>query len=194
MPPTDPIAPVVIVEPTHGVVVVLGAGIPINGLTPPLSISVAPRGIVPPLRLVMVPVPGVESGDAVPLDEAVPDDGRVQPLEVVDPAPPPSNVEVVPLIPDAAPPATPDEDGENPAQPKLLELLEPLGPIGIGPRPPGSIEVAPSGIPVWRGEDVEPRVPSGEVAPIPGVVVTLCAKPTSQLKRIAVAAMNNRLI
>jgi len=90
-------------------VVPLGAGIPINGLIPALSISVAPRGIVPPLRLVVAPVPGVKSGDAVPLDEIVPDDEREQPLEVVDP-PPPSNVEVVPLVPDAAPPATPDED------------------------------------------------------------------------------------
>jgi hypothetical protein len=157
--PLDDVMPLalvdpVMVDPTQGVVVLLGAGMPINELVPPLSISVAPRGIVPPLRLVAVPVPGVKSGDAIPFGDTVPDDETVQPLEVVDPTPPPSNVEAVPLIPDAAPPATP-EDGENPAQPMLLELLvvlellEPLGPIGIGLRPPpGSIEVAPSGIPV----------------------------------------------
>ena len=52
--PMDPIElelpdtnPLVMVEPTHGVAVTLGAGTPINELTPPLSSSVAPSGIAP---------------------------------------------------------------------------------------------------------------------------------------------------
>jgi hypothetical protein len=210
--PIDPVvrpelpAPVVIVEPTHGVVLLLGAGIPINGLMPALLISVAPRGTTPPLSLVVTLAPGFDSGEAIPTDETAPDEESEQLLEAVtdpmpDPMPPPSNDDVVPRVPDAIPPAIPDEDESIPAQLELLnvlevlKLLEPLdvGPIGIGPKPPGLISVAPSGIPVAVLE-VEPRMPSGDVPPIPGVVMRLCAKPTWQLKRIAVAAMNNRLI
>jgi hypothetical protein len=185
-------------EPPQGVVVLVGGGIPINELIPPLFISVAPRGMVPPLRLVAVP--GEKSGDAIPLDETVPDEGTVQPLVVVDPTPPPSNVEVVPLIPDAAPPAIPDEDEEPAAQPRLLELIEPVelleppGPVGSGLRPPDSTEVAPSGIPVWRGDDMEPGMPSGDVTPRPGELITLCARLISQVKRITAPAISNRRI
>jgi hypothetical protein len=197
------IKPLVVVEPIHGVTATLGAGMPINGLTPALFISVAPRGITPPSSLAVEFASGFESGDAVPNGETTPDDGTEQPLEDVIPVPPPSNDDVVPVVPetapvpDAAPPAIPDEvvpipveDEVLPTQPELLDI----GPIGVGPMPPGSIEVAPSGIPVGEGDDVEPRVPSGDVAPSPGVVMTLCAKPGSQPKRIAVATMNNRRI
>src|SRR6185369_14587317 len=87
-------------------------------------------------------------------------------------------------------PAIPEEEEVVPTQ---LELLD-IGPIGVGPMPPGSIPVAPSRIPVERLGEVEPRIPSGDVSPIPGVLTTLCAMPASQLKRIAAAAMNNRRI
>jgi hypothetical protein len=51
------------------------------------------------------------------------------------------------------------------------QLVEP---IGIGLMPPGLISVAPNGMPV-PPEPVEPSVPSGDVAPMPGVLVRLCA-------------------
>jgi len=199
------IKPLVVVEPIHGVTATLGAGIPINGLTPALFMSVAPRGITPPSSLAVELASGFESGDAVPNGETTPDDGSEQPLEDAIPVPPPSNDDVVPVVPeaapvpDAAPPAIPDEDEvvpipvEDEVLPTQPELLD-IGPIGVGPMPPGSIEVAPSGIPVGEGDGVEPRVPSGDVAPSPGVVMTLCARPASQLKKSMTAAMNNRRI
>jgi hypothetical protein len=141
--------------------------------------------------------PGVDSGEAVPVDETTPDDGKEQLLEVLTEAmPPPSNDDVVPIVPDAAPPAIPVEDPAIPMEdevlPTQLELLD-IGPIGVGPMPPGSIAVAPSGIPVGEPE-MEPGIPSGDVSPMPGVFVMLCVRPASQLKRTMTAAMNNRRI
>jgi hypothetical protein len=154
---------VVIVEPIHGVAVLVGGAIPINGLMPGLFISVEPRGIVPPLSVTVLPVPGLDSGDAIPIGETLLDDKLddvdVQPLEV-DPMPPPSNdvVAPVPAIPEEEPAIPGEEEEVVPMQlelielemPELLETPEPLdiGPTGVGPKPPGSIEVAPSGIPV----------------------------------------------
>jgi hypothetical protein len=196
--PIDPVNPLVIVEPTHGVAVMLGAGTPINELTPPLSISVAPRGIAPPLRPNVALAPGIDSGEAIPADETTPDDGKAQPFEVVaEPMPPPpSNDDVVPVVPEAVPPVIPVEDPAIPVEDEVLTQVVVLdvGPIGAGPMPPGSIAIAPSGIPVERPGDVEPGMPSGDVAPSPGVVMTLCARPASQLKRSTTAAMNNRRI
>jgi hypothetical protein len=204
--PIDPVArldepEVPGIAPTHGVVVMLGAGTPINELIPALLISVAPRGIVPPLSVVVVLAPGFDRGDAVPVDETTPDDGEEQPFEIiVEPMPPPSNDDVIPVVPDEAPavpeeeeevlPAVPEEDVVVPMQ---LELLD-IGPIGVGPMPPGSIAVAPSGIPVEKLDpcEVVPGMPSGDVIPMLGVVV--CARPASQLQRIATAAMNIRRI
>jgi hypothetical protein len=207
--PIDPVArldepEVPGIAPTHGVVVMLGAGTPINELIPALLISVAPRGIVPPLSVVVVLAPGFDRGDAVPVDETTPDDGEEQPFEItVEPMPPPSNDDVIPVVPDEAPavpeeeeeeeevlPAVPEEDVVVPMQ---LELLD-IGPIGVGPMPPGSIAVAPSGIPVEKLDpcEVVPGIPSGDVIPMLGVVV--CARPALQLQRIATAAMNIRRI
>jgi hypothetical protein len=212
MPPItlDPIArpvepepnPLVIVEPTHGVAVMLGAGTPINELTPPLSISVAPSGIAPPPRFDVPIAPGFDSGEAVPVDETTLDDGKEQLFEVVAEAmPPPSNDDVVPVVPEAAPPIIPVEDEavppvipvEDEVLPTQLEVLD-IGPIGVGPMPPGLISVAPSGIPVGEPDKLEPGIPSGDVNPMPGVAVILCAKPGSQPKRMAAATMNNRRI
>jgi hypothetical protein len=199
--PIDPVArpveselpdinPLVIVEPTHGVEAMLGAGTLINGLTPPLLISVAPRGIAPPLRPNVALAPGVDSGEAVPADETTPNDGKEQPFEVdAEPVPPPSNDDVVPVDPDIALPAIPEEEEVVPMQ----LVLPNIGPMGVGPKPPGSIPVAPSGIPVGEPE-MEPGIPSGDVSPILGIFVMLCVRPASQLKRTTTAAMNNRRI
>jgi hypothetical protein len=206
MPPVavDPIEPelpdnnpLVMVEPMHGVAVMLGAGTPINELTPPPSSSVAPSGIAPPPRFNVALAPGVDSGEAVPVDETTPDDGAEQLLEVVaDTMPPPSNDDDAPVVPTVAPPAIPVEEPaipEDEVVPMQLELLD-IGPMGVGPMPPGSISVAPSGIPVGEPEEVEPGIPSGDVSPMPGVVVTLCVRPASELQRSTTAAMNNRRI
>jgi hypothetical protein len=195
--PVDPIElevpdinPPVMVEPTHGVAVTLGAGTPINELTPPLSISVAPSGTAPPPRFDVALTPGVDSGEAVPVDETTPNDGKEQPFEVAaELIPPPSNDDVVPIVPKAAPPAIPVED-EALTQVVLLDM----GPIGVGPIPPGSISVAPNGIPVGEPDEVEPGIPSGDVSPIPGVVVTVCARAASELQRSTTAAIHNRRI
>jgi hypothetical protein len=193
------------VEPTHGVAVTLGAGTPINELTPPLSSSVAPSGMAPPPRFDVALAPGVDSGEAVPADETTPDDGNEQLFEVVAEAiPPPSNDDVVPVVPMAAPPAIPAAPAAIPVEeaaipieeevvPMQLELLD-IGPMGVGPVPPGSISVAPSGIPVGEPDEVEPGIPSGDVSPMPDVLVTLCVRPASELQRSTTAAMNNRRI
>jgi hypothetical protein len=196
--PIDPVNPLVIVEPAHGVAVMLGAGTPINELMPPLLISVAPRGIAPPLRPNVALAPGFDSGEAAPADETTPDDGKEQLFEAVaEPVPPPSNDDVVPIVPEAVPPIIPVEDPvipiEDEVPPTQLELLD-IGPIGVGPMPPGSIAVAPSGIPVGEAGEVEPGIPSGDVSPMLGVFVRLCVRPASQLKRTTAAAMNNRCI
>jgi hypothetical protein len=104
---------VVVVVGTVGIVIVsvgmAGAGTVRIGLKPPLSISVESSGRVPPLRVLTPVVPGIDSGDAVPVEDSVLD-GHValvvltaavltptaemdaDPVVVV---PPPSNVEFV---------------------------------------------------------------------------------------------------
>ncbi|MDB5602906.1 MAG: hypothetical protein JWN71_4950 [Xanthobacteraceae bacterium] len=110
---------VVVVVGTVGIVKVsvgmAGAGIVRIGLKPPLSISVESSGRVPPLRVLAPVVPGIDSGDAVPVEDSVLD-GHVAlvvltaavltPMDAPDPVvvvPPPSNVEfvidVVPALP-----------------------------------------------------------------------------------------------
>jgi hypothetical protein len=210
--PIDPVEPelpdpnpLLMVEPIHGVTATLGAGMPINGLIPTLFISVAPRGITPPSSLAVEFASGFESGDAVPNGETTPDDAEEQLFEVVAEAvPPPSNDDVVPVVPMAAPPAIPAEPAAMPVEepaipieeevvPMQLELLD-IGPMGVGPMPPGSISVAPSGIPVGEPDAVEPGIPSGDVSPMLGVFVMLCVRPASELHRSTTAAMNNRRI
>ena len=68
----------------------------------------------------------------------------------------------------------------------MLEVLEvPVAALPVGLKPPGSIEVAPRGIPVGNPEGVEPTAPSGDVIPSPGALNTLCAKLAWELSRIA---------
>ena len=191
-----------VVVPVHGVMVLSGPGMLIIGLTPRLPISVEPSGSVLPLRVDAALAPGLDIGDAVPVDEIVPDDVGAHVVDdVVVPKidvvgvnavdPPPSNVELVPAVADPAPPgaAIPGKDEPVPMQ---FEPL-PVAPIGAGLRPPGSSSVAPKGIPV--GElGVEPRVPNGDVVPIAGEVGRLCARPGPQPTRIATATTANRRI
>ena len=110
---------------------IVGGGTVIVGLTPPLSISVAPSGMAPPASNDPGVGPGVESGDAVPVEDTVAEDPKLQPVED---NPPPSKVElaeVVDWVP--VPELAAEEQGS--------EL-----------KPPGLISVAPSGIPVGAPE------------------------------------------
>jgi len=86
------------------------------------------------------------------------------------------------------------ESGE--AVPLDVALLADAFDIGAGLRPPGSISVAPSGIPVALFDPLdalEPSTPSGEVAPIPGTVITLCACAAPQPSRTT-AAMREKIL
>jgi hypothetical protein len=147
-----------VVIPGVVIVVLLGAGTAINGLTPPPPSSVAPSGIVPPLR-VDVMVPGLDSGEAVPfgetaVDDVHPDVEPVDPIALPDPvvlSPAPSNVVLVPvaddvLIVDDVPIV--DEVPAIPASPEEADVVAAQPVSGAGLKPPGKISVAPSGTPV----------------------------------------------
>jgi hypothetical protein len=175
-----PEVPDEVVNPVHGLMVVLvvgmlGTGAVINGLIPPLAISVEPRGIVPPLSTKLELVPGVDSGEAVPAEDTC-DDVQLD-VEVVDPVavdPPPSKVEL-PLVDD----------------PVVLEPIALQVALMAGLRPPGSISVPPSGMPVPL-ITLEPGTPSGDVAPIAGVLIVVWAWPVPQLNKTAAVITNNR--
>jgi hypothetical protein len=143
-----------VVVPGHGVTgVVAGAGSVIIGLTPRLLSSVAPNGTVV--------IPGstevaVESGDAVPAGDTFVDDPGAQ---FVETNPPPSKV--VPAVADVPTWVPPMVAGAL-----VLIVVQ-----GTGLNPPGSISVAPSGIPVGPEGVVEaPSIPVGDVIPNAGVV------------------------
>jgi len=188
-------------------VLLLGAGTGTSGLMPPLLSSVAPSGIVPPFR-VLDTAPGLDSGDAVPLDETpaavvqpgvapivpvapVVAIGPVAPLDPIDPAvpkPPPSKVELMPVVP------------ANPEAP--VPAVSQLSP-GVVVKPPGLISIAPRGRPVGLlpVAALEPRVPRGEVIPSAGVVVVspempgeVCAKAAPPLSNSAAAISEYRRI
>jgi hypothetical protein len=151
----------------------------ISGLTPGLSISVEPSGIVPPFNVKFEFVPIEESGDARPLDAALLADALVeaQAEVVVEPNPPPAKAEPT-SIPDPLDPVIPKDIPEYAAGPLVLQIE-----IGAGLKPPGSISVAPSGIPVVLFDPpdaLEPSIPSrdvasGDVVPMPAPIIALCA-------------------
>jgi hypothetical protein len=165
-----------------GVSAMLGPGTTGIGLTPPLPISNEPNGI--PARAAP---PGVV-GDVAAKDEAllpevvlpVPDiavlPGMDAPVPI--PIPPPSNVVVEPTIPEAGFPI---------AEPVMPEPINPVVPLGTGLSPGEASSVAPIGFPV--GGTCEPgTMPSGEVAPMPGVGLPIppaCARAEPQLRIIA---------
>lgn len=149
--------PPVIEEPVaHGVVEpgmvvpyavpdALGSGTAGIGLMPLVPVSVAPSGMVLPITLEFIPDTWVE--DVPPLDVAAQVELGVRP--------PPSKVE--------------EDVDDNVALVPFVEAVALQAELGAGPRPPGSISVAPSGTPVPFALFVPlvPIVLSGEVAPIP---------------------------
>jgi hypothetical protein len=197
VPTVEPItAPeLLVVAPAHDGSKPLDIGTVINGLTPALSISVEPSGIVPPFKIKFEFVPIVESGEAVPVDVAVLTDapGDAQ-TEVVEPNPPPSKVEPMPGVepmPDALDPVMPEDIPEF-ADPLALQFES-----GAGLKPPGLISVAPSGIPVGLFDPLgalEPGTPSGDVAPMPPLVIGLCAFAAPQPNMIAATMKGKSLI
>jgi hypothetical protein len=185
-----------VVEPAHDGIEPLGIGTVISGLTPALSISVEPSGIVPPFNVKFEFVVVDESGEAVPLDVALLGDAFVeaQAEVIVEPNPPPSKIEPVTdveAIPDPLDPVIPEDIAEN-VDPLALQFE-----TGAGLRPPGSISVAPSGIPVALFDPLdtlEPSTPSGDVAPMPALVIALCAWAAPQPNRAAAAMRGKSLM
>jgi hypothetical protein len=182
VPTVEKVDEFVIVEPGHGVVVLLDViGVMVGvesgtiGLRPVVPVSVAPSGIVPPIREAEL-VPDVEADGDVPLA-----DDDAQPAVVF--IPPPSNVEGV--IIDAVP-LGPEDCAE--VEPLVLQVE-----LTAGLKPPGLISVDPSGMLEFVAPFVppEPSVPSGEVVPIAGEVTEVCALTAAQPQNRASAANNN---
>ena len=186
-----------VVAPAHDGSEPLDIGTVINGLTPALLISVEPSGIAPPFKVKFEFVPIVESGDAVPVDVAVLTDPPcdAQSEVVAEPNPPPSKVEPmvdVEPMPDPFNPVVPEDVPELAVNPLALQFES-----GAGLKPPGSISVAPKGIPVGLFDPLgalEPGTPSGDVAPMPGLVITLCAWAAPQPSRIAATTSGKNLM
>jgi hypothetical protein len=184
------------VEPVQDGIELPDTGAVISGLTPPLLISVEPSGIVPPLRVKLEFASNGASGDAVPIALVVPPDELADPQTeaVVEPNPPPSKVELAADIDAMADPLAlviPEDIPED-EDPLALQIAP-----DAGLSPPGSTSVAPSGMPVmlFDPEDtLEPTMPRGEVAGIPGVVIGLCACAALQPSRIAAAMIETTLM
>lgn len=152
-------------------VVLLGAEKVTSGLTPRLFSSEASSGMVPPFSEKFEFVPGGDRGDAVPLDDVAAQlDEVAAPLPV---SPPPSDVVLTPaaVAPEPLPPDTSEDD-------------DPVDEHSTGLRPPGSISVAPNGIPLTLVPS-ELGMPSGEVDLSPDGLNELCAWLTPQLNTIA---------
>jgi hypothetical protein len=163
----------------------LDVGTVISGLTPPLSISVEPSGIVPPFSVKLELAPMVESGEATPVGVRLPVDAVVDAqLDVPGKGrPPPSKVEPVPDIEDIS-------DTLDPESPEYEDALVVQFEAAAGLKPPGSSSVAPSGIPAGLFDPLgalEPKMPSGDVAPMLGLVTVLCACAAAQPSRIEIA-------
>jgi hypothetical protein len=141
--------------------VTLDDGTVIIGLTPALSISVEPSGMVPPPSNDPEVAPGVKSGEASPVEDTVADDPEVQALED---SPPPSKVVPAEAVIDCV----------------IGELIAPGDELtaevqGRGLKPPGSISVALSGMPVGAPDVGELSPLRGDVAPSPDKVGAFCA-------------------
>jgi hypothetical protein len=121
--------------------------------------------------------------------------GDAQTEVIVEPNPPPSKVEPMPgvdAIPDPLNPVRPEDIPENAVDPFVLQFE-----TGAGLKPPGSISVAPRGIPVGLFDPLgalEPGTPSGDVAPMPPLVIGLCAWAAPQPNRIAASMKGKSLI
>jgi hypothetical protein len=190
--PVEPNVPVIVVPvivdvPGQGVAEMLGIGTPMVVLSPGVPTSVAPSGIVLPLPMVPSPSPAagvIAVPDAVPL---VPVAAGLHVLATDEP--PPSKVELDPAIP-VPDVIIPVLDPEIPLLDVVIPVLEPavpamLGhnvPLASGLIPPVLSSVAPSGMPTGPAGALKFIVPSGDVAPMPGVGAT-CAKLLPQPSR-----------
>src|SRR5580704_14836508 len=164
----------------------LGVGTTSNGLTPALPISTEPNGI---------PVRGRPPGDVgdvvalvLELVPQAPDIAALPGSDVPVPVPPPSKVVLEPDIPD---------DGLPMTKHVVPFPVIPIVPAGAPLSPGDASSVAPMGIPA--GGTGEPgAMPSGDVAPIPGVGLPIpptCANAGMQPKSAAcIAAINTRRI
>ena len=189
-----------LVELAHGVVVpeivaltvmleTAGVGTVISGLAPVVLVSTAPSGTLPPFRAKLELAPSVETGEEVPVVNADDEDAQLE-VELADPAalnPPPSKIEPADVVDVML------------LVPGICEFEEPLAlQVGVanGLKPPGSISVAASGVPVPLVPlaPLVPNVPSGEVVPIAGRVVEVCALVAAQPKNSASIAIDNRRI
>jgi hypothetical protein len=171
----------------------LGVGTTGAALTPALPISTEPNGI--PVRAAPPgDTDGIAADDAALLElvphvpEVAAPPGSDVPVPVPIAIPPPSKVVPEPDVPDEGLPA---------AEHVVPVPVVPAVPVGIGLRPGDASSVEPKGIPI--GETGEPGVmPSGEVAPMPGVGLPIpptCAKTGLQPKSAAnIAAVNVRRI
>jgi hypothetical protein len=191
------------VDPRHDGIELLDIGTVISGLTPALSISVEPSGIVPPFKVKVGFAPMDESGEAMPVDAPLAPNALVeaQAEAMVEPNPPPSKTEPatgVEAMADPLSPVMPEDIPEYAADPLVLQFE-----IGAGLKPPGSISVEPSGIPVALFDPagvLEPRIPSGDVAPMPELVIVpapliaLCAWAAPQPNRIAATMRGESLM
>ena len=183
--PVEPNVPVIVVPvivdvPGQGVAEMLGGGTPMVVLSPGVPTSVAPSGIVLPLP--MVPSPNPAAGviavpDAVP---PVPVAAGLQVLAIDEPdiVPPPSKVELDPAIPlpVADIPVPPADIPVPTADIPVLDVAVPAHnvPPASGLTPPVLSSVAPSGMPTGPDGPLKFIVPSGDVAPRPGMGLT-CA-------------------
>jgi hypothetical protein len=198
--PIEPNVPVIIVPvvgdvPGQGVAEMLGSGMPMVVLSPGVPTSVAPSGIVLPLPMLPSPSPAagvIAVPDAVP---PVPVAAGLQVLAIDEPdiVPPPSKVELDPAmpVPDVIIPVL---DPEIPLPDVVIPVLEPAIPVldvavpahnvppASGLSPPVLSSVAPSGMPMGPDGALKFIVPSGDVAPMPGVGPT-CAKLLPQPRR-----------
>jgi hypothetical protein len=200
--PVAPNVPVIAVPvvgdvPGQGVAEMLGSGTPIVVLSPGVPTSVAPSGIVAPLPTVPSPNPAagvIAVPGEVPL---VPVAAGLQVLATDEPdiAPPPSKVELDPAIP-VPDVVIPVLGPEIPLPDAVVPMLEPAVPAGLahnvppasGLIPPLLSSVAPSGMPTGPDGALKFIVPSGDVAPMPGVGPT-CAKLLPQPRRKMTPAM-----
>jgi hypothetical protein len=220
---TDEVGPTV---PTIGNTPVVGtAG---AELTPRLLISIEPNGIPVPAAppgvvgdvdvgvddeaMLLEPephVPDVPDVADIPDDVDVPDVAVVVPDPVLPvvaavagaavPAevPPPSKLAVDPNIPDGEDPVVEQLVPPMVIAPLLGIAMVPVTPVGAGLTPADVTSVAPNGIPLGPTDELGP-MPSGEVAPSEGIVVsgssTWANAGPAQNKEQAVATINNGLI
>jgi hypothetical protein len=171
----------------------LGVGTTGAALTPALPISTEPNGI--PVRAAPPgDTDGIAADDAALLElvphvpEVAAPPGSDVPVPAPIAVPPPSKVVPEPDVPDEGLPA---------AEHVVPVPVIPIVPVGIGLRPGDASSVEPMGIPVG-GTDEPGVIPSGEVAPMPGVGLPIpptCAKAElPPMSTVSIAAINARRI